>query len=172
MRHPLLLRRDSWTHFNSRSHRTLSRATPNDLLFGELSPQHFNGTGAFAIMRNFHTSRGSNFFRLFYVGDDHLQLWEVPQIIPVALVRSSGTPAYVGNNLVERLPESGVIACEKSIDCDDRQEIRFVGCCVIRRGVALGVSVPPHPLRVPLNIFIRSCLSHLSIMRTRPPPPG
>lgn len=55
-------------------------------------------------MRDPHVFPGSNRFRLDNEGHGHMDLYETPSVVPVALVRSSGTPTTVGASWLRRCP--------------------------------------------------------------------
>lgn len=101
-------------------------------------------------MRSPHASPGSDRFRLAWTGHDQEDLCDSPQVVPVSLVSSPGTPAPVGNFLVEALLESGVIASGICFVCDGRHGIPLVGYGVLQPGETLGVSAAPH-IRTTLN---------------------
>lgn len=150
--HLIPFARDSWTRFDSRSHRTFPRVPPSDPLLVNRSSKHFYDTGIPVFMRDSHGLPGRNHFRLVYVEHDDVHLCETLQVVDVVLVRNSGTPTPVGSHLVEILPESCVISTEEYFVCQCRQDIPPVGCGMIQPGETLGVSATPF-IRTPLIIW-------------------
>ena len=101
MRCPLLLGRDSWTRFHSRSYQTLP-PHPDGRTFGELtlSPCDDNLGSAAAYIRNHEAP--ANAYHLVYDGLG-ASLTDSPQLIPVNLVRLDGSPALTGHYMADLL---------------------------------------------------------------------
>ena len=102
MRCPILLGRDSWMRFHSRSYRTLPPA-PDGRVFGELTLAHINhhsACGASAYIRNCDALEVA--YHLTYEGKD-MSLDDTPQLLPVNLVRRDGSPALTGDYMVDLL---------------------------------------------------------------------
>ena len=96
MRCPVLLGRDSWMRFTDRSYRAL-RQHPTTRALGELTLLHITNehpSGATAYTRHPDTPETS--YHLVYDGDG-LSLGPEPQLVPVNLVRSDGSPALTGH---------------------------------------------------------------------------
>ena len=102
MRCPLLLGRDSWMPFHSRSYQTLS-PQPDGRVFSELTLSlcDDNLVSAAAYIRNHEVSDAA--YHLVYDGQD-VSLNDSPQLIPVNLVRLDGSPALTGHYMVDLLP--------------------------------------------------------------------
>ena len=102
MRCPLLLGRDSWMRFHSRSYQT-PPPHPDGRTFGELSlsPCGDNLGSAAAYIRNHEAP--ANAYHLVYDGLG-VSLTESPQLISVKLVRLDGSPALTGHYMVDILP--------------------------------------------------------------------
>ena len=102
MRCPLLLGRDSWMRFHSRSYQTLS-PQPDGRIFGELTLSlcDDNLSSAAAYIRNHEVSDAA--YHLVYDGHG-VSLTDSPQLIPVNLVRLDGSPALTGHYMVNLLP--------------------------------------------------------------------
>ena len=102
MRCPLLLGRDSWMRFHSRSYQTLP-PQPDGRIFGELtlSSCDDNFSSAAACLRNCKTLDAA--YHLVYNGPG-VTLTDSPQLIPVNLVRLDGSPALTAHNMVDLLP--------------------------------------------------------------------
>ena len=102
MRCPLLLGRDGWMCFHSRSYQTLS-PQPDARIFGELtlSPGDDNLGSPAAYIRNRETSNAA--YHLVYDGLG-VSFTDSPQLIPVNLVRLDGSPALTDHYMVDLLP--------------------------------------------------------------------
>ena len=102
MRCPLLLGRDSWMRFPSRSYQTFP-PHPDGRTFGELtlSPCDDNLGSAAAYIRNREAS--DNAYHLVYDGLG-VSLTDSPQLIPVNLVRLDRSPALTDHYMVDLLP--------------------------------------------------------------------
>ena len=102
MRYPLLLGRDSWMRFHSRSYQTLS-PQPDGRIFGELTLSlcDDNLGSAAAYIRDRESSDAV--YHLVYDGLG-ASLTDSPQLIPVNLVRLDGSPALTGHCMVGLLP--------------------------------------------------------------------
>ena len=92
---PLLLGRDSWIRFHSRSYQTLS-PQPDGRIFGELtlSVGDDNFGSAAAYIRDRASSDAV--YHLVYDGVG-VSLTDSSQLIPVNLVRRDGSPAHTGH---------------------------------------------------------------------------
>ena len=92
MRCPLLLGRDSWMRFHSRSYQTLP-PQPDGRIFGELtlSSCDDNFSSAAAYIRNCETLDAA--YHLVYNGPG-VTLTDSPQVIPVNLVRLDGLTGH------------------------------------------------------------------------------
>ena len=101
MRCPLLLGRDSWMRFHSRSYQTLSQQ-PDGRIFGELTLSlcDDNLGNAAAYIRNNETPNAAS--HLVYDGPG-VSLTDSPQLIPVNLVRLDGSPTLTGHYMVDLL---------------------------------------------------------------------
>ena len=99
MRCPLLLGRDSWMRFHSRSYQTLS-PQPDGRMFGELTLSLCNNNlgSAAAYIRDRESSDAV--YHLVYDGLG-LSLIDSPQLIPVNLVCLDGSSALTGHYIVE-----------------------------------------------------------------------
>ena len=102
MRCPVLLGRDSWTRFHSRSYQTLS-PPPDGRVFGELtfSLCDDNLGSAAVYIRNHEVSGAA--YHLVYDAQG-VSLNDSPQLIPVNLVGLDGSPALTGHYMVGLLP--------------------------------------------------------------------
>lgn len=79
---------------------------------GGLTFEYFGDTRASAFIRDLRASSGSNRFPLVYVCHGNVDLCDTPQVVPVSLVRSAGSPIPVGSYLGEILLKSVVIALD------------------------------------------------------------
>ena len=125
MRWPLLLGRDSWMRFHSRSYRTLP-PQPDGRIFGELtlSPCEDNFSSAAAFIRNCETLDAA--YHLVYNGPS-VTLTDSPRLIPVNLVRLDGSPALAGHYMVDLLPAHADSAPSERFVSSGRQLITLTG---------------------------------------------
>ena len=94
MRHSVLLGRDSWMRFKTRSHRTLPRTSCDEPVLGGLTLERGDsGVPAFTLDDVDNTDR----FHLVYSGDHEVCLHNSPLNLSVNLIRSCGTPAPIGS---------------------------------------------------------------------------
>ena len=148
MRCPLLLGRDSWMRFHSRSYQTLS-PQPDGRIFGELTLSlcEDNLGSATAYIRNRESSDAV--YHLVYDGLG-VSLTDSPQLIPVNLVRLDGSPALTGHYTVDLLPaHDGSNPSERFVS-SGRQLIPLTGHQDLEPGDVLGTASSPL-LRVPLE---------------------
>ena len=148
MRCPLLLGRDSWMHFHSRSYQTLS-PQPDGRIFGELTLSlcDDNLGSAAAYIRNRETSNAAH--HLVYDGLG-VSLTDSPQLIPVNLVRLDGSPALTGHYTVDLFPAHGDTTPPERFVSSGRQLIPLTGHQDLEPGDVLGIASSPL-LRVPLE---------------------
>ena len=100
MRCPILLGRDSWMRFHSRSYQTLAH-TSDGRVFGELTLSHtFDDSynSATAYIRSCETTNAVH--HLVYDGPV-MYLTSSPQLVPVNLTRLNGFPALTGHYMVD-----------------------------------------------------------------------
>ena len=102
MQCPLLLGRESWIRFHSRSYQTLSPQA-DGRIFGELTLSlcDDNLGSAAAYIRNREASNAA--YHLVYDGLG-VSLTDSPQLIAVNLIRLDGSPALTGHYMVDLLP--------------------------------------------------------------------
>ena len=148
MRCPLLLDRDSWMRFHSRSYQTLP-PHPDGRTFGELtlSPCGDNLGSAAAYIRSHEAP--ANAYHLVYDGLG-VSLTESPQLIPVNLVRLDGSPALTGHYMVDILPVNADSNPLERFVSSGRQLIPLTGYQDLEPGDVLGTASSPL-LRVPLE---------------------
>ena len=91
MRHAVLLGRDSWMRFNTRSYRALPPRPHDSRVFGEVTLSHHAKTGVSAYAIDPIAEGGG--FHLLYGGTVGITLSDEPQLLEVNLVRSNGSPA-------------------------------------------------------------------------------
>ena len=171
MRCPLLLGRDGWMRFHSRSFQTLP-PHPDGRTFGELtlSPCGDNLGSAAAYIRNHEVP--ANAYHLVYDGLG-VSLTESPQLIPVNLVRLDGSPALTGHYMVDILPVNADSNPLERFVSSGRQLIPLTGYQDLEPGNVLGTISSPL-LRVPLEILsLHDALADVSALAespTRPQP--
>ena len=176
MRCPLLLGRDSWMRFPTRSYQTLP-PQPDDRISGELtlSSCDDNFSSAAAYIRNCETLDAA--YHLVYNGPG-VTLTDSPQLIPVNLVRLDGSPALTGHYMVDFLPDYADSVPSERFVSSGRQLIPLTGCQDLEPDEVLGTASSPLP-RVPLKTLTPSAhpadVSALAESSTpptvQPPPP-
>ena len=178
MRCPLLLGRDSWMRFHSRSYQTLP-PQPDSRIFGELtlSPCDDNFSSAAAYIRNCETLGTA--YHLIY-NRPGVTLTDAPQLIPVNLVRLDGSPALTAHYMVDLLPVHADLAPSERFVSSGRQLIPLTGYQDLEPGDVLSTASSPL-LRVPLKSLTPSApptdVSALAESSTTPaspptPPPN
>ena len=168
MRCPLLLGRDSWMRFHSRSYQTLP-PHPDGRTFGELSsPCGDNLGSAAAYIRNHEAP--ANAYHLVYdgLGVSHTKS---PQLIPVNLVRLDGSPALTGHYMVDILPVNADSNPLERFVSSGRQLIPLTGYQDLEPGDVLGTASSPL-LRVPLQVLsLHDALADVSALAEPPTSP-
>ena len=91
MQHAVLLDRDSWMRYTTRSYRALPPRPHDSWVLGELTLSHRSKTGVSAYAIDPIAEVGG--FHLLYEGTVGVTLSDEPQLIEVNLVRSNGSPA-------------------------------------------------------------------------------
>ena len=169
MRCPLLLGRDSWMRFHSRSYQTLP-PHPDGRTFGELSlsPCGDNLGSAAAYIRNHEAP--ANAYHLVYDGLG-VSLTESPQLLPVNLVRLDGSPALTGQYMVDILPVNADSNPLERFVSSGRQLIPLTGYQDLEPGDVLGTASSPL-LRVPLEVLsLHDALADVSALAEPPTSP-
>ena len=169
MRCSLLLGRDSWMRFHSRSYQTLP-PHPDGRTFGELtlSPCGDNLGSAAAYIRNHEAP--ANAYHLVYDGLG-VSLTESPQLIPVNLVRLDGSPALTGHYTVDILPVNADSNPLERLVSSGRQLIPLTGYQDLEPGDVLGTASSPL-LRVPLDVLsLHDALADVLALAESPTPP-
>ena len=148
MRCPLLLGRDNWMLFHTRSYQTLS-PQPDGRIFGELTLSlcDDNLGSAAAYIRDRESSDAV--YHLVYDGLG-VSLTDSPQLIPMNLVRLDGSPALTGHYMVDLLLAHDNSSPSKRFVSSGRQLIPLTGCQDLESGDILGTASSPL-LRVPLE---------------------
>ena len=170
MRCPLLLGRDSWMRFPSRSYQTLP-PHPDGRTFGELtlSPCEDNLGSAAAYIRNREAS--DNAYRLVYDGLG-ASLIDSPQLIPVNVVRLDGSHALTGHYMVDLLPVNDDSYPLERFVSSGRQLIPLTGYQDLEPGDILGTASAPL-VRVSLEaLSLHDALADVSALAESPTPPS
>ena len=107
----VVLGRDVWMRFRTRSYRTLRPPPYDNRVFGELTLSHHATTGVSAYAMDLTATDGG--FHLLYDGAVGLTLSDEPQLLAVNLVRSKGSPALTGQYLVDTLPQPGIVSVQE-----------------------------------------------------------
>ena len=174
MRCPLLLGRDSWMRFYSRSYQTLS-PQPDGRNFGELtlSIGDDNLGSVAAYIRDRASS--DNVYHLVYDGLG-VSLTDSSQLIPVNLVGRDGSPALTGHYMVDLPPAPDSSDPSERFVSSGRQLIPLTGYQTLKHGNVLGTAWSPLP-RVPLEALTLhntptdvSALAESPITPPSPPP--
>ena len=151
MRYPLLLGRDNWMRFHSRSYQTLP-PQPDGRIFGELTLSFCDDNlgSAAAYTRNRESSDAV--YHLVYDGLG-VSLTDSPQLLSVNLVRLDGSPALTGHYMVGLLPAHDDSNPSERFVSSGRQLIPLTGYQDLEPGDVLGTASSPL-LRVPLEALI------------------
>ena len=170
MRCPLLLGRDSWMRFHSRSYQTLS-PQPDGRIFGELTLSicDDNLGSAAAYIRNRETSNAA--YHLVY-DDPGVSLIDSPQLIPVNLLRLDGSPALTGHYVVDLLSAHDDSTPPGRFVSSGQQLLPLTGHQDLEPGDVLGTASSPL-LRVPLEALTpHDVPTDVSALAESPNPPG
>ena len=142
MQHAVLLGRDSWMRFDSRSYATLPSPSSSCRTKGELTLSHLDGTrGASAFARHQTASGGA--FHLRYAGTTGISLTPEPRLVEVDLVRRGGATALTGNYMVDMLPQEGMFTLSEYFVQEGKQFIPLAGCAELEPGDLFGVASAP-----------------------------
>ena len=155
----MLLGRDSWMRFNSRTFSTLPRPGPDGRVMGELTLSTRFSAGACVYAT--HDEAPESSFHLKYAGSSGISLGPEPTLIEVNLVRSSGLPALIGEYLVSFRPEVGALSSPDAFVSNGLQRIPLAGCAELEPGAILGTAAAPL-LRVPVETLTKSFTSSTS----------
>ena len=160
MQYPILLGRDSFMRFNTRSYRTLAAKPLDDRVYGEYTFSHHDDQGAVAYVPD--SSAPPEQFHLRYAGHSGISLSHEHQMVEVNLVRANGCPALTGQYLVDMFPDVSteelfVEHRREMFVSEGRQLIPLSGAAELSPGDLLGsasaplMRVPVHHLQ-PLNV--------------------
>ena len=173
MRCPLLLGRDSWMRFHSRSYQTLS-PQPDGLIFGELTLSIGDDNRGSAAAYILDRASSDNVYHLVYDGLG-VSLTDSPQLIPVNLVRRDGSPALTGLYMVDLPPAPDSSDPSERFVSSGRQLIPLAEYQNLEHGDVLGTASSPL-LRVPLEALTLhnapTDVSALAESPTTPPSPS
>ena len=148
MQRAVILGRDCWMRFKTRSYRTLPSRHHDNRVSGELKLSHQATTGVSAYAIDPTATDGG--FRLLYDGTVGVTLSDKPQLLEVNLVRSSGSPALTGQYLVDMLPQPGTLSRQEHFVVSGRQGLPLTGVADLEPGDLVGGAHAPL-LRVPLH---------------------
>ena len=154
MQHAVLLGRDSWMRFNTRSYRALPPRPLDNRVLGELTLPHHITTGVAAYTGDPLASNGASHLRCD--GNTGVTLLGEPQLLAVNLVRSNGSLALTGHYFVDILPQPDFLSGQKHFVASGRHVIPLAGVADLEPGDLVGVADAPL-LRVPLG-----ALQHLT----------
>ena len=148
MQHAVLLSRDSWMRFNTRSYRALPPRPPDNRILGELTLSHHATTGVEAYAVDPAASNGA--FHLRHDGTTGVTLSDKPQLLAVNSVRSNGSPALAGHYFVDILPQPDILWGKKHFVASGRQMLPLIGVADLDPGELVGVGDAPL-LSIPLG---------------------
>ena len=149
MQHAVLLGRDSWVRLSSRSYRSLPPRPSDQRVFGELELVHHASKGMSVYAIDPDASGGG--FHLCHEGAVGVTLSDDPQLLPVNVVRSDGSPALTGHYLVDMVPQPDLPSVEHFV-ASGRQVLPLVGMAGLEPGGILGVAHAPL-VRVLLHVL-------------------
>ena len=132
MQHVVLLGRDNWMYFTSRSYCSLPPRPSDERLFGELELFHHAPTGMSMYPIDPTASGGG--FHVRYEGATGVTLSDDPQLLAVNLVRSDGYPALTGHYLVDMMPQPDLPSVEEHFVASGRQALPLVGVAALEPG--------------------------------------
>ena len=158
MRCPLLLGRDSWVCFHSRSYQTLA-PTPDGRIFGELTLSHtfddaYNSAAAYFLS----CEALDAVYHLVYDGPG-MSLNTAPQLVPVNLIRPDGSSALTGHYMVDIITTHDGQDPSEHFVVSGRQTIPLTGYRDLEPGDILGTALPPL-LCVPLEALAPHGVQH------------
>ena len=125
MVHAVLLGRDSWMRFNSRSYRPLPPRPSDHLVFGELGIVNHAPAGASAYAVDPVAICATRTMLTSPCPTTH-------KLLAVSLVRSNGCPALTGQCLVHMMPESDLLSVGGYFVASGRQRPVPRWCCGFR----------------------------------------
>ena len=156
MQHAVLLGRESWMRFNTRSNRALPPRPLDNRVLNELTLSHYTTAGLAAYAVDPAPSNGD--FHLLYGGITDVPLSDEPQPFAANLVRSNGSPALTGHYLVDILPQPDIVSGQKHFVASGRQVLSLIGVADLEPGDLVGVADAPilriqlgalqHPVKV------------------------
>ena len=163
VRCPLLLGRDSWMRFHSRSYQTLASAS-DGRVFGELTLSHtFDDAynSATAYIQSCETRNVA--LQLIYDGPG-MSLTSSPQLVPVKLIRLNGSPPLTGHYMVDITTTHDDQHPLEYFVASDRQTIPLTGNRDLEHGDILSTASAAL-LRVPLEALVQhNELSDVSVV--------
>ena len=155
MQHAVLLGRDSWMRFNTRSYRSFPPRPLDQRAFGELTLSHHAPTGASSFVSDLLTSGGG--FHLRYDGADCVTLSDEPQLLTVnplpRLITLENRKGSTNGNagFLSRLPQPATehdhSGASRFTPVDDEATYLFRACGLLTSstsvpGMGLGGLVP------------------------------
>ena len=149
MRCPLLLGRDSWMRFHSRSYQTLA-PPPDDRPFGELTLLHTFGDACNSAAAYVHSREATDTAHHLVYDGSGVSLNITPQLVPVHLIRLGGSPALTDHYMVNMITTHDHQDLSEHFVCSGRQTIPLTGYRDLEQGDIFGTASAPL-LRVPLE---------------------
>ena len=148
VQHAIVLGRDSWMCFNTRSYRALPPRPLDNRVLGGLTLSHHATTGVAAYVVDPAASNGA--FHLRYDCITGVTLSDEPQLLAANLVRSNGSPSLAGHYFANILPQPDFFSGQKHFVSSGRQVLPLTGVADLEPGDFVGVADAPI-LRVPLG---------------------
>ena len=102
-------------------------------------------------------SETSDNYQLRYAGQWPIRLLPEHQLVQVELVRSDGSPALVGDYLVDMLPQTAMFSSEEHFVSNGKQCLPLAGVSALQPGNVLGMASAPL-LQVSLSAIPRATI--------------
>ena len=151
MRCPLLLGRDSWMRFHTRSYQTLA-PTHDGRIFGELTLSHTFSNAHNSPAAYIHSCETLDAAHHLIYDGQGMTLTTAPQLVPVNPVRFDGSPALTGQYMVDTATTHDGQGPFEYFVASGGQTIPLTGLRDLEPGDISGTA--SHPLlRVPLEIL-------------------
>ena len=151
--HAVLLGRDSWMRFNTRSYCPLPPRPQDNRVFGELMLSHHATTGVSAYAIDPTATDGG--FHLIYDGSVGVTLSDEPQLLEINLVRSNGSLALTGHYLVDMLPQPGILSMKEHFVPSRRQVLLLTSPSRLLQRVLLRGPIRSRPRARPRPPLLR-----------------
>ena len=139
MRCPLLLGRDSWMRFHSRSYQTLAPAS-DGRVFGELTPSHTFDDAYNSATAHIQSCDTTNVVHQLICDSPGMSLTSSPQLVTVNLTRLNGSPALTGHYMADITTTHNDQHPSEHFVASGRQTIPLTGNRDLEHGDILGAA--------------------------------